>query len=148
MQSCVYAGLNKVPAFRELPEKYVKGLHQPIVAEAEFWLVQNMLESGKRKTRLQPDDNFPLRGVLRCWCGKKMTAGWTKGRKQYYLYYRCTEHTSYNLKGEMLHEHFGALLKALSFKPHQIRFIIEIAKTMLIEPIKVNRERQKKRLKP
>ena len=146
LQNCVYAGLIRVPAYRDLPEKYVKGLHQPIIAESEFWLAQRMLESGKRKTRVQPDDHFPLRGVLRCWCGKKMTAGWTKGRKQYYLYYRCTEHTNYNLKGEMLHEHFERLLKALSFQPHHIRFLIETSKTMLAEPLKQKQERYKEKM--
>lgn len=96
LQNCIYAGLIKVPALRDLPEKYVKCLHEPIVADAEFWLVQSMINSTKRRTRVQPAEDFPLRGVLRCWCGKSMTAGWTKGRKQYYLYYRCTEHTNYN----------------------------------------------------
>lgn len=146
LQNCVYAGLIKVPAFRELPEKYVKGLHEPIIADAEFWLVQSMLNSNKRRTRVQPAEDFPLRGVLRCWCGKSMTAGWTKGRKQYYLYYRCTEHTSYNLAGSMLHEYFERLLKALSFQPHQIRFLIETAKTMLIEPIRIKQERLKEKV--
>jgi len=46
----------------------------------------------------------------------------------------------------MLHEHFERLLKALSFQPHQIRFLIETAKTMLIEPIKIKQERLKEKI--
>ncbi len=145
LQNCVYAGLIKVPAYRDLPGKYVKGLHEPIISDAEFWLVQNMFNSAKRRTRVQPAEDFPLRGVLKCWCGKSMTAGWTKGRRQYYLYYRCTEHTSYNLKGEMLHEHFAKVLKALSFPPHQVRFLIETAKNMLVEPTKLKQKVKRKK---
>ncbi|QTE38151.1 recombinase family protein [Mucilaginibacter gossypii] len=82
LQNCVYVGLIKVPALGELPEKYVKGLHDPIISDTEFWLVQNMLATAKRRTRVQPAEDFPLRGVLKCWRGKSMTAGWSKGRKK------------------------------------------------------------------
>lgn len=146
LQNCVYAGLIKVPALKDQPEKYVKGLHKPIVSDAAFWLVQNMLNASKRRTRVQPAEDFPLRGVLKCWCGKSMTAGWTKGRKQYYLYYRCTEHTNYNLKGPVLHETFEKVLKALSFQPHQITFLIETSKALLVEPLKLKQERLNQKL--
>lgn len=145
LHNCVYAGLIKVPAFGDLPEKYVKGLHDPIISDAEFWLVQNMLNSTKRRTRVQPAEDFPLRGILKCWCGKSMTAGWSKGRKNYHLYYRCTTHTNYNLPGSKLHGAFEQMLKALSFQPHQIRFLIETAKTMLVEPLKLKQQRQQEK---
>ncbi|WP_423213034.1 recombinase family protein [Olivibacter jilunii] len=146
LENCVYAGLIKVPAFKDQPEKYAKALHEPIVSDAEFWLVQNMLKAGKRRTRVQPAEDFPLRGVLKCWCGKKMTAGWTKGRKEYYLYYRCIEHTNFNLKGPLLHETFEKVLKALSFQPHQITFLIETSKALLVEPLKLKQERLNQKL--
>ncbi len=147
LQNCVYAGLIKVPQFQDLPEKYVRGLHEPIISDSEFWLVQSMLNSNKRRTRIQPAEDFPLRGVLRCWCGQSMTAGWTKGRKQYYLYYRCTTHTNYNLPGPVLHETFEKVLKGLSFQPHQIRFLIDTAKTLLIEPLKAKKEIQNEKFR-
>ena len=146
LQNCVYAGLIKVPALGDLPEKYVKGLHDPIISDAEFWLVQNMISSAKRRTRVQPAEDFPLRGVLKCWCGKSMTAGWSKGRKNYHLYYRCTTHTNYNLPGSKLHEAFEKMLKALAFQPHQIRYIKETAKTMLIEPKKLHQQRHREKV--
>lgn len=76
-----------------------------------------------------------------------MTAGWTKGRKQYYLYYRCTTHTNYNLRGELLHEAFENLLKAISFQPHQIRFLIETEKTLLVQPMQLKMDRHKEKVK-
>ncbi len=147
LQNCVYAGLIKVPAFQDLPEKYVKSIHEPIISEAEYWLVQSMLNATKRRTRIQPAEDFPLRGVLKCSCGQSMTAGWTKGRRQYYLYYRCTTHTNINIPGDLLHTKFEELLKALSFQPHQIRFLRETTKALLVEPLKLKRKRDDEKIK-
>lgn len=147
LSNCIYAGLIKVPAFQDLPEKYVKSIHLPIIADAEFWLVQNMMNKSKRRTRIQPSENFPLRGILKCWCGKGMTAGYTKGRTNYYLYYRCTEHTNYNLAGGRLHDAIESVLRGLSFSPHQIQFVKETAKALLIEPIKLKKEQHSQKIK-
>ena len=147
LQNCVYAGLIKVPAFQDLPEKYVKAIHEPIISEAEYWLVQSMLNATKRRTRIQPAEDFPLRGVLKCSCGQSMTAGWTKGRRQYYLYYRCTTHTNLNVPGDLLHTKFEELLKALSFQPHQIRYLRETTKALLVEPLKLKRKRDDEKIK-
>lgn len=144
LHNCVYAGLIKVPSLKELPEKYVKAIHEPIIPETEYWLVQKMLNAGKRRTRVQPTEDFPLRGVLYCWCGQSMTAGWTKGRKDYYLYYRCTKHTSVNVPGILIHEKFEKVLKALSFKEHHIQFLIEKAKAIMAEPMKLKKEKHQR----
>ncbi|MFN0256715.1 hypothetical protein [Pedobacter ureilyticus] len=76
-----------------------------------------------------------------------MTAGWSKGRKNYHLYYRCTVHTNYNLPGNKLHDTFERMLKGLSFQPHQIRFIVETAKNLLIQPLQLKREKHQQQLK-
>ena len=146
LSNCTYAGLIKVPALNETPEKYVKSIHLPIISEAEFWLVQSIMTKSKRRTRIQPAEDFPLRGILKCWCGKGMTAGYTKGRNKYYMYYRCTEHTNYNLPGAKLHEAFDTMLKGLCFTPHQVKFIKETSKALLIEPLKQKRELHSKKI--
>jgi hypothetical protein len=62
---------------------YAKALHEAIVNEADFWLVQEMM--GKNKpSKIKSNKDFPLRGLLRCHCGKYMTAGWSKGKNKYY----------------------------------------------------------------
>lgn len=142
-----YAGLIRVPSFQGLPEKLVKAIPLPIISDAEYWLVQNMLKNSKRKTRIQPVEDFPLRGILKCWCGKGMTAGYTKGRKNYYMYYRCTEHTNYNLAGNKLHDAVESLLRGLSFSTHQVQFIKETAKVQLIEPLKLKKEQHQNKIK-
>lgn len=90
-----------------------------------------MLKNSKRKMRVQPTEDFPWRGIIECWCGKRMTAGYTKGRKSYYLYYRCTEHTNDNLAGNKLHDANETVLKGLSFFTHQVQFVRETAKALM-----------------
>lgn len=117
--NCVYAGMVKVPADGKRPERNVKALHQALVSEADFWLVQEMLEN-KRPSKAQPEERFPLRGILKCWCGLHMIAGFSKGKRNYYLYYRCLKHTSTNISGVTLHNQFAELLRSLSFSPEQL----------------------------
>ncbi|MFD2890011.1 recombinase family protein [Chitinophaga cymbidii] len=96
LQNCVYAGLISIePTFEQQKVTFVRALHEPIVKEENFWLVQHMLKTSRNKA--QPHKDFPLRGHLRCSCGRSMTAGWSKGRKKYYQYYRCVQHSNINL---------------------------------------------------
>jgi site-specific DNA recombinase len=90
LSNCVYAGLIQMVT-ETGSTKYVKALHESIVFEGDFWRVQEMLKNTK-KPKLQLNKEFLLKGLLRCHCGKYMTAGWSKGRKQQYLYYHCIIH--------------------------------------------------------
>ena len=123
--NCVYAGLIKVPGNEKLSERHVNGLHEPIIPEAQYWLVQEMLQANKRAEQPQPKEEFPLRGLLKSpCCGGNMTAGWSKGRRKRYLYYRCIRHSNVNISGKMLHEKYGALVKHLDFAQEDLDFII------------------------
>ena len=130
LSNCLYAGLVRVTGDKNRPEKLVKGLHQPIVKETEYWLTQEKL-GNKRTSKTQPKAEFPLRGILKCWCGQNMTAGFTKGRKKYYLYYRCISHVQKNYRGDVLHKQFEELLETLSFTKKQVEFIERKAKERL-----------------
>lgn len=140
LKNPLHAGLIRVPAFKDLPEKYVKGLHKPIITEAEYWTVQKMLSS-KRPMKVRADEEFPLRGVLKCMCGSPFTAGWSKGCRDYYLYYRCIKHTNINIPGPRLHEEFSKILKALSFQQEQIWFLKEGAAALSVAPLKQKQQR-------
>jgi site-specific DNA recombinase len=133
--NCVYAGLIKVPSYRDLPEKYVKGLHEPIISENEYWMVERLLSS-KRPTKVRADEEFPLRGVMRCVCGAPFTAGWSKGKLKYYLYYRCNVHSNINVPGIKIHEQFDRVLKTLSFDQRQLWLLKEIVKEIAVAPLK------------
>ncbi|MCX2430907.1 recombinase family protein [Pedobacter sp. GR22-10] len=65
LKNPLHAGLIRVPAYKKLPEKLVKGIHEAIVSETDFHLVQKML-SQKRRMQIRTDEDFPMRGVLKC----------------------------------------------------------------------------------
>ncbi|MHB8206441.1 recombinase family protein [Mucilaginibacter sp.] len=130
LSNCVYAGLIKVPADKKRADRYVKAIHLPIVSEADFWIVQEML-GNKRPSKAQPEERFPLRGILKCWCGLHMTAGFSKGKRNYYLYYRCIKHTNNNISGITLHNQFNDLLRSLSFSQEQLKTITKMVSDKL-----------------
>ena len=125
--NCVYAGLIRVPAYKNSPERYVTGKHTGIITEADFWLVQQML-GNKRPSKSRAKEEVPLRGILKCTCGLSMTTGWSKGKKQYYLYYRCTKHHSLNISAIELHRDWSEILALLSFSTKQIKYIQDNSK--------------------
>lgn len=96
LRNPVYAGLIKIKAFKNMSEKYVKALHEPIISETDFWRTQKVLDR-KPKRQTRANEEFPLRGVIKCPCGRNLTAGWTKGDRKYYLYYKCVDHPSINI---------------------------------------------------
>lgn len=115
----VYAGYIKVPATKNKPAHLVKGLHDPIISEQDYWLVQERLHGGK-KYAVQNRDDVPLRGVLHCGCGKKLTAGNSKGKSRYYWYYVCGTCKT-NLSATKLHRQFDDLLDNLSLDARTLR---------------------------
>ena len=75
--------------------------------------------------KTQPKDEFPLKGILRSpCCGQSMTAGWSKGKNKYYLYYRCIKHSNVNISGAVLHEKFNKLLINLNFTQDAIDEVV------------------------
>lgn len=70
-----------------------KGLHQPMITEREYSLVQHIMKGKGKKVisikLINPD--FPLRGLVRCGtCNKHYTASWSKSRNTIkHAYYHC-----------------------------------------------------------
>lgn len=118
LSNAVYCGLIPVPAYKGRKSLHVQGLHTPIVSEQEYWLVQEKLVN-KPKT---PPKNaeVPLRGVLRCWCGRKLSAGNSRSKTgAYHWYYLCPEHRQ-NLPAKKLHPQFERLLDRMSISPERM----------------------------
>lgn len=117
----VYAGLIPVPAHKGRRSRYSQGLHAPLVSEQDFWLVQERL-SGK-SISTQAREEVPLRGVLRCWCGRKVTAGNSRGKMgKYYWYYLCQEHRE-SISATRLHRQFNDLLDGLSLSTRNLDWL-------------------------
>jgi len=135
LENHLYAGLIKFEKNAHSPEHYKKGQHKPLIKEVDFWLAQEML-GNKRASKTQPKEEFPLRGIVKCWCGQNMTAGYSKGKTKYYLYYRCLHHTEKNIPGAELHERFDEVLANISFSSTQVTRIRETVKSELSDAVK------------
>jgi len=115
----VYAGLIRVPSYYDEPEKFVKGIHEGIISENDFYRVQNMLNN-KVQVHTIYNEEVPLRGVVKCHCGKMLTAGNSKGKSKHYWYYKCPEHL-HNLSGNRMHSQIVEILESLKLLPDYIQ---------------------------
>ncbi|MBL4678079.1 MAG: recombinase zinc beta ribbon domain-containing protein [Mucilaginibacter sp.] len=115
----------RINADKKNPERIIKGLHEAIIPESQFWRAQQLLDKNKRKEKVQRREDFPLRGILRCPCGTRMTAGFSKGKKNYYLYYRCLKHDHINIPGRVIHPQLDELIKHMSLNQKQLDTISE-----------------------
>lgn len=74
-------------------ELRVQGQHDTIISEDLFKAVQDVLDGKARapKPRSSQNEDFPLRGFIRCAkCDKKLTAGWARGKgKKLFGFYWC-----------------------------------------------------------
>ena len=131
----LYAGLIKLPAYEGKPEKIIKALHEPLISESAYWLVQDILNKRSGKN-IRPRADFPLRGIVRCECGAHLTAAYSKGKKKYYMYYQCVNERGKNHRGEILHQKMEEILTLLSFSEVQILKISAFAKEELSNVLK------------
>ena len=143
LSNSTYAGLIRVSANEKEPEKIVKGVHQAIIREEQFWLVQDLIYRNKRIEKIQPREDFPLRGVLKCTCGVSMTAGFSKGKKSYYLYYRCIKHSNINVPGKLVHMRLEELLRDLSFTEEQVCHICNTSRLGLKDSLAIGEKQSK-----
>jgi DNA invertase Pin-like site-specific DNA recombinase len=146
LKNPVYAGLIKIKAFKNTSEKYVKALHEAIISEKDFWRTQKVLD-GKPKRQTRTNEEFPLRGVIKCPCGRNLTAGWTKGNRKYYLYYKCVDHPSINISGETMHMKFEELLKKITLQKNQVDLLNSSLLSLSDELLKDKKKRQKEKLR-
>jgi site-specific DNA recombinase len=88
----LYCGKIFIPKHKDEESCFVQGQHEPLISEALFYDVQDVLDGRKKvqRTKLTVDEMLPLRGFLICpKCGKKLTGSASKGPTQRYYYYHC-----------------------------------------------------------
>lgn len=126
LENPVYAGLVFVPAYRKEPERFVKALHKGLIDESIFWAAKQKLNRAKHPKQLL-NAEVPMRGVVRCYCGKLLTAGKSKGKKNYYWYYKCNDHVQQNFSANKMHSQFDEVLNLFSFTNVQLNYLYESA---------------------
>ncbi len=114
----VYIGKVYVPAYKHEQEMIVKGSHEPIIADALYYEVQDVLEGRKRNLPISPfcqQEELPLRGFLTCAkCGRTLTGSASKGRSARYYYYHCKRECKERFRAEEANEYFFGMLRSVS----------------------------------
>ena len=113
----MYCGKIIVPKFKDEEMYLADGVHQPLISEKLFYLVQDVINGRRRNylhggAKASSPEEYPLRGFLRCpVCERNMTGGSSKGRNAHYYYYHCTLACKQRFRSEHVNQAFERELK-------------------------------------
>src|SRR5258706_6174419 len=129
----VYCGKIFIPKYKEEESRLVKAQHEPLISEALFYEVQDVLDGRKRgryKLKVASNATLPLRGFLICpHCGKLLTGSQSKGHTKYYSYYHCFDGCTCRFRADGVNNLFVYELKKYIPKPE----MMEVYKLVLTE---------------
>lgn len=149
LQNPIYSGQVHVPAHNGQQAKYVKGIHEPLVDEETFAMVQDVLKGKNRikgrKRKVQ--DEYLLKGFLYCSNDHKMTGSCSHGRNDKYHYYHCWNHLHCTrLPTEFVNEAAKTLLMELEVietNKRDLKLIYDVVGTDLAKINNLQREIEK-----
>ncbi len=118
----IYCGKIFIPKHKDEEAQLVQGEHEPLITEALFFIVQDVLDGNKRidrpNTKVDSATNFPLRGFLACpKCGRSITGSGSKGKYARYFYYHCTAECGFRQRAEHTNAIFELELR--KYIPHK-----------------------------
>jgi site-specific DNA recombinase len=106
----IYCGTIIVPPYEDEEIQFVKGQHEPIISEALFYEVQDVLNGNKKTTATKSvsSEMLPLRGFLECPdCNRMLTGSASRGRHgNYFHYYHCTSGCKCRFKAATVNNYF------------------------------------------
>ena len=78
------------------------------------------------KEKVTVNDELPLRGVLKCHCGKPLTGAPSRGKMgKYYYYYKCNKTNHLNLSAVLAHDKLQQVFGLMSLPEKGIKIIKE-----------------------
>lgn len=118
-----------VPAYKDEPAYYSNAIHEPLVSEKVFYMVQDILEgrSPNRPTKNTLKEQLPLRGLLECpQCGKTLSGSASRGNGGKYYYYHCTCGCNERFRAERANTNFIEFLQTIKPNPMVLDLNYEI----------------------
>ncbi len=137
----VYCGKIQVLQYKDEENITVQGKHEPIISEALFNEVQDVLSGRQRSSRHLPkittDKRMPLRGFLICpKCGRMLTGSASKGHTKNYYYYHCISSCGCRFKTENANDLFVHELRKYVPEPGMNELFVMILKEAFHEKTK------------
>lgn len=121
----LYAGMQYVERFKDYPGGLFPAKHDAIIDLATWEQVQRKMKKPE-KEKVTVDDELPLRGVLKCHCGKPLTGAPSRGKMgKYYHYYKCNKTNHLNLSAVRAHDKLQQVFGLMSLPGKVIKVIKE-----------------------
>jgi DNA invertase Pin-like site-specific DNA recombinase len=134
----IYTGYLNVKPVRDLPGGVVDGAWDPIIDRPTWHMVQEKMKGGNPK--LIVDDQLPLRGILKCHCGKTMTGAPSRGKSgKLFNYYKCVKPHN-NLSANKAHQQLAEVLSHLSLPHNMVAAITRWAESTMEARLMENRK--------
>ncbi len=140
-----YIGEIFIHSYKEEPDQYVKGLHQPIIDKQTFVQVQSILENRRADINHPPiykkSEKLIFRGNIICSeCGERVTGSKSKGNGGYYYYYHCNHCRKVRIKAEQVDRGFEKLLQQVKPKKEVLNLYRQILQDLKRDIAKTNEE--------
>lgn len=104
-----------------LSDHLIKGIHEPIITEKEYWLAQKLYKNHKMNNISKY--NFVFNNFV-YYNGRLLSGGWCKGKTKKYIHYRTSKYP-FNISGKILTNLFIELLNKHSFTFESLQNIEE-----------------------
>lgn len=131
LKNPIYAGLQQVKEFKELPGGLYSAKHKPIIDPTIWHSAQEKIKEARRR---EPKlcEELPLRGVLKCHCGLPLTGAPSRGRLGgYYYYYKCQHKGHNNINAKKANKQMEAILESITLSREIVKDILINAKHRL-----------------
>ena len=126
------------------PERFVDGVHTPIISEELFYNVQLTMQGRNKKLNKQctfrDREELPLRGILSCSnCGKHVTGSASRSRNgSKHFYYHCLHCKKERFRADTVNKEMEEFLNSVQITKE----VVELYKVMVEEDVKGNPKQQ------
>lgn len=134
---------------KEWAEEPIRGIFEPLISEAEFKKVQDILNGKKPVITAYKRNNpeFPLRQFITCPnCNQPLTGSKSKGRKKRYAYYHCHHKDcciNFRIRKEKLEKIFVDYLKFIKPERDLLNLFEATVKDVYNEKLSIRLNSQK-----
>lgn len=134
----IYIGFQQVKPWGNKLGGMFKANHEPIIDMATWQSAQDKI-NGKQLPKISVNENFPLRSVLKCWCGAYLTGAPSKGKYKYYDYYKCNHGKHNNISTTKAHTQLAQAFNYMSLPSKIVSAIEDESEKLLSENLKTKK---------